>query len=247
MRITKPTNELDDDIDSPSSESETDSDSDNQLKAKKPKVKRTLKSMPSTDSKQKNYNIWAHVQEDVLTESLGGCGVSQDICDKSRNVESYDYRRGYAMSNNLNNQRTNQLQHRLRRFSSESTDGNAGRKLSSDNDSADSTFSRQRSFSDCKRHEKPFRKYTNKRKFKDRNNFNIRHGGRLNTNDENNSDGNFGQKNLLDLTTTSEHSEEQVANDIASKLYEPKDCLICEYFILMVQLIFQIFIFLYIF
>uniref|UniRef100_A0A6M2DFT4 Phosphorylated adapter RNA export protein n=1 Tax=Xenopsylla cheopis TaxID=163159 RepID=A0A6M2DFT4_XENCH len=184
---TKPTtDELEDYIDSPSCESDADPDSDNQSQTKKLKVKNTLKPLTSADSKKKSYDIWSHIQEDALTESLGGCGVSQDL---SRNVESYDYRQAQ----------------RFRKFSTESTDGNSVPKVSDDN-------------VDCKS-----RKH--KRKFRDRGNISLRLG-KANSNNKNTAHNRINQRTLLDLIVTSEDTEDDIANDIASKLYEPKDSLI---------------------
>lgn len=66
-----------------------DSTSAHRSKPKKPKMKLKPQANRAPNSKKK-YDIWtAKVQEDVLTETLNTCDVTQK--DRSRDVESYDY------------------------------------------------------------------------------------------------------------------------------------------------------------
>lgn len=89
-----------DENDSVDSDSGNDSDSPG-FSAKKPKIKKKngpVEKKTQETTKQNKYNIWcSELQETSLTEDLVNCDVRQNTLDRSRDVESYDYKLAYSM------------------------------------------------------------------------------------------------------------------------------------------------------
>jgi phosphorylated adapter RNA export protein len=174
-----------DENDSVDSDSGNDSDSPG-FSAKKPKIKKTDEPAAENkghETKQHKYNIWcSELQETSLTEDLVNCDVRQNMLDRSRDVESYDYNLAYAMED----------QHDSGSFANKSGAFPQGTK----------------------------------RRYGDRGNVKLRLGRRgSNSND---SDCRGSPRAIFDLNVTLENTNEEVANDIANKLCEEKDDLICK-------------------
>lgn len=176
-----------DENDSVESDSGNDSDSPD-LRAKKPKLKKKCEADEETthpSSKQKKYNIWcSELQETSLTEELVNCDVRNKEFDRSRDVESYDYKLAYTMDDQQGN-------------------------------SVDSCGSKSEAISQGV-----------KRRYRDRGKVKLRLGKRQS--DSNESDSRGSPRNLIDLNVTVENTNEEVACDIANKLCEEKDDLICK-------------------
>jgi phosphorylated adapter RNA export protein len=174
-----------DENDSVDSDSGNDSDSPG-FTAKKPKIKK--KNVPGQKAtrettKQNKYNIWcSELQETSLTEELVNCDVRHDMLDRSRDVESYDYKLAYAMDD----------QHDVDSFSSKSRAFPQGTK----------------------------------RRYGDRGSVKLRLGKRQSNRNETECRGS--PRAVLDLNVTLENTNEEVASDIANKLCEEKDDLICK-------------------
>lgn len=138
-------------------------------------------------------------------ENLKGCGVDQDNPKYNRSIESYDYSLKYRL-NGVNT---------LKRRQSYSDDSDKGNNCSS-------------SFFEAKN--KRFR--ANSLNVKDRKNVRLRLGNRANSGDSSSNDGASamnGPRIILDLTCTAEqNTNEDVAREIANKLYEEKDDLLCK-------------------
>lgn len=176
-----------DENDSVDSDSGNDSDSPG-FRAKKPKLKKKSGAAVRTvhTGKQNKYNIWcSELQETSLTEELVNCDVRQKMLDRSRDVESYDYKLAYSMDD----QQTS-----VDNFGSESRAFHQGMK----------------------------------RRYEDRGNVKLRLGKRQN--DINESGCRGSPRTISDLNVTLENTNEEVADDIANKLCEEKDDLICEYY-----------------
>jgi phosphorylated adapter RNA export protein len=170
-----------DENDSVDSDSGNDSDSPG-FRAKKPKLKKT--NGPAADeTKQHKYKIWCRdLQEASLTEDLVNCDVRQNVLDRSRDVESYDYNLAYAMED----------QHDTGSFATKSRALPQGTK----------------------------------RRYGDRGSVKLRLGKR--ESNSNDSDCRGSPRAIFDLNVTLENSNEEVASDIANKLCEEKDDLICK-------------------
>lgn len=153
---------------------------------------------------QKKYNIWSTSLQEEVMENLKGCGVDQDNARYDRKSESYDYSLKYR----LNGENT------LKRRQSYSDDSEKGFNCASSN------------FFETKN--KRFR--ANSLSVKDRRNVRLRLGN--GSDDSSSNDG--GTMNtarcILDLTATGDSPNEDVARDIANKLYEQKDDLMCKCF-----------------
>lgn len=139
-------------------------------------------------------------------ENLKGCGVDQDNPKYNRSIESYDYKLKYR----LNGTNT------LKRRQSYSDDSDKGTNCSSN-------------FFESKN--KRFR--ANSLNVKDRKNVRLRLGPRGgHSEDSSSNDGASamnGPRTILDLVCTAASAIEEVAREIANKLYEEKDDLLCEY------------------
>jgi phosphorylated adapter RNA export protein len=176
-----------DENDSIDSDSGNDSDSPG-FRAKKPKLKKkcgAVEDATHPTSKKNKYSIWcSELQEASLTEELVNCDVRNKKIDRSRDVESYDYKLAYTM------------------------DDQQG-------DSVDSCGSKSRTFPQGV-----------KRRYRDRGRAKLCLGKHLS--DSNDSDRRGSPRNLSDLNVTAENTNEEVASDIANKLCEEKDDLICK-------------------
>lgn len=170
-------------------DSESGNDSDSPLfRVKKPKLKKKSGAAEriTHTSKQSKYNIWcSELQETSLTEELVNCEVRQKMLDRSRDVESYDYKLAYSMDD--------QQEPSVDNFGSES---------------------------------RAFRRGF-KRRYGDRGSVKLCLGKRQNSINE--SDCKGAPRTISDLNVTLENTNEEVANDIANKLCEEKDDLICKY------------------
>lgn len=157
--------------------------------------------------KIKKNNIWAAgLQEESLMENLKGCGVDQQSTNYDRSVESYDYSIKYRM------------------------DGENSRKR------------RQSTNSDSSNGQQPFacfgQKQSKNKRFRSNS---MGNGSKRNVRlrlgvvkGEDSSSNEGGQLNaprvIIDLNEiTAETSNEDVARDMANKLYEEKDELMCEF------------------
>ncbi|XP_049788174.1 phosphorylated adapter RNA export protein [Schistocerca cancellata] len=136
--------------------------------------------------KKKKYDIWcAELQESALTDDLVNIDVANKIIDRSRNVESYDYRLAF-------------------RHHSDTT-------VDTVEDSAVLTG-----------HLEPT--YGNKRRFDERGSLKQRLGRR--ESGSNNDNEHCAPRHLLALNCSPDDSEEELAKDIADKLWEQKEELI---------------------
>lgn len=138
-------------------------------------------------------------------ENLKGCGVDQDNPKYNRNIESYDYKLKYRLNGSNS----------LKRRQSYSDDSDKGTNCSSN-------------FFETKN--KRFR--ANSLNVKDRKNVRLRLGNRENSDDSSSDDESSalnGPRNILDLLCTGEHKADDLAREIANKLYEEKDELLCEF------------------
>lgn len=136
-------------------------------------------------------------------ENLKGCGVDQDNRKYDRNIESYDYSLKYR----LNGENT------LKRRQSYSDDSDKGANGPS------ALFETKN---------KRFR--ANSLNVKDRKNVRLRLGKR-GSEDSSSNDGVSAMKGprfILDLTCGIDATNEWIARDIANKLYEEKDDLMCK-------------------
>jgi phosphorylated adapter RNA export protein len=177
-----------DDNDSIDSDSGNDSDSPG-FRVKKPKLKKKSGATEGTahhTSRHSKYNIWCNeLQETSLTEELVNCDVRQKI-DRSRDVESYNYKLAYTMDN--------QQDHNVDGFGCESRAFPQGIK----------------------------------RRYGDRGSVKLRLGKKRSNSNE--SDCRGSPRTICDLYVTLENTNEEVATDIANKLCEEKDDLICKYY-----------------
>lgn len=151
---------------------------------------------------QKKYNIWSTSLQEEVMENLKGCGVDQDSGKYDRNIESYDYSLKYR----LNGENTLK---RRQSYSDDSDKGNNG-----------SIFFETKN--------KRFR--ANSLNVKDRKNVRLRLGNR-GSEDSSSNDGTSAMKGprcILDLTCGADAEDDAVAKDIANKLYEEKDDLMCK-------------------
>lgn len=160
---------------------------------------------------QKKYNIWSTSLQEEVMENLKGCGVDQDNPKYSRAIESYDYSLKYRLNG----------ENSLKRRQSYSDDSDKGYNCSS-------TFFQAKRFR------------ANSLNVKDRKNVRLRLGNRGGgdsgaggvgggSEDSSSNDGTSamnGPRNILDLTCTADSSNDDVARDIANKLYEEKDDLL---------------------
>lgn len=174
-----------DENDSVDSDSGNDSDSPG-FSAKKPKIRK--KNEPAEKrthetTTQNKYNIWcSELQETSLTEELVNCDVRQNMLDRSRDVESYDYSLAYTMDD----------QHDVDSFGNKSREFPQGTK----------------------------------RRYGDRGSVKLRLGKRRSSSNERDCRGS--PRTIFDLNVTVENTDEEVASDIANKLCEEKDDLICK-------------------
>jgi phosphorylated adapter RNA export protein len=178
-----------DENDSVDSDSDSGNDSDSPgFRAKKPKLKKKSGAAERTvhTGKQNKYNIWcSELQETSLTEELVNCDVRQKKLDRSRDVESYDYKLAYSMDD--------QQEPNVDNFGSESRAFRQGMK----------------------------------RRYGDRGSVKLRLRKRENSSNE--SDCRGSPRTISDLNVTLENTDKEVADDIANKLCEEKDDLICKY------------------
>lgn len=126
-----------------------------------------------------------------------GCGVDQDSGQYDRQCESYDYSLKYRLNG----------ENSLKRRQSYSDDSDKGFNCSTSN----AFESRNKRFR------------ANSLSVKDRKNVRLRLGNRSEDTNEGTSDAMNMQRCILDLTVTGDSSDDEVAKDIANKLYEEKD------------------------
>lgn len=160
--------------------------------------------------KKKNYNIWsAGLQEETLMENLKGCGVDRKTSNYDRNIESYDYSLKYR----LNGENT------LKRRQSTNSDDSSNGK------SNFNCFAAQQQKSTQQSKTKRFR--TNS--MNGRKNVRLRLGAQKSDDSSSNDTHQLnGPRHILDLNITEGTSNEDVARDLANKLYEEKDDLMCK-------------------
>lgn len=152
------------------------------------------------------YNIWSSSLQEEVMENLKGCGVDQDSGRYDRNCESYDYSLKYRLNG----------ENSLKRRQSYSDDSDKGFNCSTSN-----AFESKN---------KRFR--ANSLSVKDRKNVRLRLGNRSDDSSGNEGSGAMNMaRNILDLTVDATATNEEVAKDIADKLYEEKDTLMSMYFV----------------
>lgn len=152
------------------------------------------------------YNIWSSSLQEEVMENLKGCGVDQDSGRYDRNCESYDYSLKYRLNG----------ENSLKRRQSYSDDSDKGFNCSTSN-----AFESKN---------KRFR--ANSLSVKDRKNVRLRLGNRSDDSSGNEGSGAMNMaRNILDLTIEATATNEEVAKDIADKLYEEKDTLMSMYFV----------------
>lgn len=163
-------------------------------------------------ARQKNYNIWASgLQEESLMENLKGCGVDRESTNYDRNIESYDYKLKYR----LNGENT------LKRRQSTNSDD-------SSNGKSNFNFFSQQQQSSVQSKSKRFR--TGEMGSNGRKNVRLRLGSQKSDDSSSNDSHQLnGPRRILDLNITENSSNEDVARDLANKLYEEKDDLMCKY------------------
>lgn len=153
---------------------------------------------------QKKYNIWSTSLQEEVMENLKGCGVDQDSGRYDRNCESYDYSLKYRLNG----------ENSLKRRQSYSDDSDKGFNCSTSN-----TFESKN---------KRFR--ANSLSVKDRKNVRLRLGNR--SDDSSSNDGASAlnmSRCIVDLSVTADSSNDDVARDLANKLYEEKDDLMSKF------------------
>ncbi|PSN47385.1 hypothetical protein C0J52_11173 [Blattella germanica] len=118
-----------DENDSLDSNSGNDSDSP-AFRPVKPKLKKRCmsdKSVHQTD-KQKKYKVWcSDVQESALTEDLLNCDVQKNI-DRSRDVESYNYKLAYKMEEQQEHEEDNEKEQDVNTYKDVPRDPSRGLK-----------------------------------------------------------------------------------------------------------------------
>lgn len=152
-----------------------------------------------TVPKIKKNNIWASgLQEESLMENLKGCGVDQESSNYDRSVESYDYSLKYRMDD-TNSRKRRQSTH---------------------------------SDSSCEQQVTHFgQKSSNSKRFRansmgSKRNVRFRIG--VKSDGSSSNDGVLNApRTVLDLNVLN-GSNEELARDLANKLYEEKDDLMCE-------------------
>lgn len=133
-------------------------------------------------------------------ENLKGCGVDQDSGRYDRNCESYDYSLKYRLNG----------ENSLKRRQSYSDDSDKGFNCSTSN-----AFESKN---------KRFR--ANSLSVKDRKNVRLRLGNRSDDSSGNEGSGAMNMaRNILDLAVDTSATNDEIAKDIADKLYEEKDTL----------------------
>lgn len=154
--------------------SSSGSDSEGELRRRPKRTKiRVRRPQAQSQDKRNKYNVWCTtVQEDLLTEDMVACDVTNN---RRYGVESYDYTIKYRL------------------------DENEGKKTFTQNDN-------------CNR-------FSNKRKHEDRGNVKLRLGKRE---DNHRKDNKKKTRVLADLNVTIDDDVEDIAKDIANKLYEEK-------------------------
>lgn len=151
------------------------------------------------------YNIWSSSLQEEVMENLKGCGVDQDSGRYDRNCESYDYSLKYRLNG----------ENSLKRRQSYSDDSDKGFNCSTSN-----AFESKN---------KRFR--ANSLSVKDRKNVRLRLGNRSDDSSGNEGSGAMNMaRNILDLTSDAASTNDEVAKDIANKLYEEKDTLMSKSF-----------------
>lgn len=147
---------------------------------------------------QNKFNIWSTSLQEEVMENLKGCGVDQDSGRYDRNCESYDYSLKYRLNGGNS----------LKRRQSYSDDSDKGLNSSSSNANESKN--------------KRFR--ANSLSVKDRRNVRLRVG---NPSDESSSNDGSAIMNMArcisDLSVTMDSTNDEIARDIANKLYEEKD------------------------
>lgn len=161
---------------------------------------------------QKKYNIWSTSLQEEVMENLKGCGVDQDSGRYDRNCESYDYSLKYRLNG----------ENSLKRRQSYSDDSDKGFNCSSSN------------FFETKN--KRFR--ASSLSVKDRRNVRLRLGNRSDDSSSNDGSTMNSARCILDLNVTSDSSNDEVAREIANKLYEEKDELMSKLTILLKHFIY---------
>lgn len=149
-------------------------------------------------AKNKKYNIWtADLQEESLMENLKGCGVDTATSNYDRKSEQYDYTLKYRLNGK------NSLKRRQSHNSEEDTDYFASQTQN-----------------------KRFR--SNSSGQSSRKNVRLRVGQRSGDDSSSNDSEILRQPRvILDLNITASSTHEDVARDLANKLYEEKDDLMC--------------------
>lgn len=159
-----------------------------------------LHAAPTTAAKNKKYNIWtADIQEESLMENLKGCGVDKATSNYDRKSEQYDFTLKYRLNGE------NSLKRRQSNNSEDDTDYFA-----------------------TKSQNKRFR--SNSSGQSSRKNVRLRVGHRSGDDSSSNDSEVLRQPRvILDLNVTATSTHDDIARDLANKLYEEKDDLMCKF------------------
>lgn len=150
----------------------------------------------------KKYNIWtAALQEEALSENMRGCDVNHKS-SSDRNVENYDFSLRYRLNG----------EHALKRRLSNSSD---------EGSSSQPAFKRGRSA--CLDSQQRDQRHPIKNRLGSRS-----RARRGNSSTSGSSDNSSEPRHILDLQDVTGREPKDVANEMASKLYEEKDELLGE-------------------
>lgn len=144
----------------------------------------------------KKYNIWtAALQEEALTENMRGCDVNHKS-SSDRNVENYDFSMRYRLNG----------EHALKR------------RLSNSSDEGSSQPAFKRGRSSCLESQRRDQHRPIKSRLGSRS-----RSRRGNSSTSGSSDNSSEPRHILDLQDVTGREPKDVANEMASKLYEEKD------------------------
>lgn len=201
------TSELDESLPEPSTDSDSGSESGFNTKSKMAKLRIKPRNAMQTGIEEKRikYNIWSSgLQEESLMENLKGCGVDRNKSNYDRSIESYDYTLGY---------RLNEAQNSLKRRQSTNSDD------SSNNEKNFTCFGGQAAGGHANKRFRANSMGNTKRK-----NVRMRLGHRS---DDSSSNDGVSKLNsprcILDLNIMPDSNNDDIARDMANKLYEEKD------------------------
>ncbi|XP_039502281.1 phosphorylated adapter RNA export protein [Drosophila santomea] len=180
----------------------TDSSGHGGHKKQKKRIRRTvMRRVPPTDAEMqpnrtrfKKYNVWASaLQEDALSENMRGCDVTRS--GRDRNVENYDFSLRYRLNGE------NSLKRRLSNSSEDGGEFSHPAQKRGRPSSRPITGNQQRGLVKSR----------------------LGHRSRRGTSSASGSSDSCEPRHILDLNEVGERNPSDVANEMATKLYEDKD------------------------